>query len=307
MNIRQFQYALTLAHERSFSRAAEKLGISQPSLSQYIKKIENEVGAELFSRGGVEILLTEAGEAYIDTGRKILDLENRMRCKIDDISDYRAGKLVIGISPYRAASVMPRAVAEFASVYPGIRVVLLERRTDELKEGAEYGEFDLCVSTMPIDLTLFEYAPVMNEETLLAVPKSMEIDASLAAEAKTASGRPFPVVSFRRMEGQRFVSLCSDQLLGHTLDNTCTNLGVNVIHAVECINNETLHAMVAAGLGAAIVPYCLVMGGASDSVSYYSIAEDMPRRDIVVFYRRGTYLSAPMKCMVDILRNCGYK
>ena len=86
MNLKQFRYVLTLADEGSFSRAAETLNIKQPSLSQYIKKIEKEVGMELFDRSGGDVRLTDAGRAYIDIGRKMLDLEHQLEGRFSDLA-----------------------------------------------------------------------------------------------------------------------------------------------------------------------------------------------------------------------------
>ena len=78
MNMKQLKYVLVLAHEGSFSLAADTLGISQPSISQYIKKIEKEQGVELFDRTSGDVRITDAGRIYIEDGRKILDLEKQM-------------------------------------------------------------------------------------------------------------------------------------------------------------------------------------------------------------------------------------
>ena len=80
MNERQFRYVVALAEKGSFSRAAEVLNVSQPSLSQYIKRIENEVGICLFERTGGNVRLTDAGSLYVETGRKILDVDIHKPC-----------------------------------------------------------------------------------------------------------------------------------------------------------------------------------------------------------------------------------
>lgn len=112
-NFKQFQYVLTLAHEGSFSRAADTLNITQPSLSQYIKKIEREIGAELFDCMNGDVRLTDAGRAYIEIGRKMLDLEHQMEEKLSDIASYRSGTISIGISAHRLVALMPSVVKKF--------------------------------------------------------------------------------------------------------------------------------------------------------------------------------------------------
>ena len=102
MNSKQIQYVLTLAYERSFSKAAEALNITQPSLSQYIKKIEKEVGLPLFDRTNGIVRLTDAGRIFVEAGRAIIDLEHRMEVSFSDLAANKTGSLIIGAAPYRA-------------------------------------------------------------------------------------------------------------------------------------------------------------------------------------------------------------
>ena len=113
MNTKQLHYVLTLAHEGSFSKAADTLNITQPSLSQYIKKIEREIGLELFDRANGDIRLTDAGRVYIDAGKKILDIEHQMENSFTDMADHKTGSLIIGAAPYRAASMLPVIASRF--------------------------------------------------------------------------------------------------------------------------------------------------------------------------------------------------
>ena len=170
MKTKQLQYVLTLAREGSFSKAANVLNITQPSLSQYIKKIEASVGIDLFDRTNGNVRLTDAGYAYVDLGRKILDLEHQMEVQFSDLSSNRAGSLIVGAAPYRAASMMPLVAQEFQKLYPGMHLVVREGTTSELSEGMEHGEYDLCLTLLPIDDKIFTYEKITEEESVLAVP-----------------------------------------------------------------------------------------------------------------------------------------
>jgi len=118
MNTKQLQYVQVLSQEGSFGRAAERLGISQPSLSQYIKKIEQQIGISLFDRTGNEVRLTDAGRIYVETGKQILDLERRMQNSFSDLGCNAAGSVIIGTSPYRSVCMMPPAVRRFQQIFP---------------------------------------------------------------------------------------------------------------------------------------------------------------------------------------------
>ena len=146
MNTKQFQYVLTLAHEGSFSKAADLLNITQPSLSQYVKKIEKEIGTELFTRTNGDVRITDAGRIYIEASRRILDIEHQMENAFNDIAECKTGSLIIGTSPFRSASMMPVVAGKFKELHQNMYLVIREKTTAELLDGMEKGEFDLAIT-----------------------------------------------------------------------------------------------------------------------------------------------------------------
>lgn len=170
MNAKQFEYVLTLSKTFNFTLAAYELGIAQPSLSQYIKKMEKELGMDLFIRNRQDIRLIEAGRMYLEAGRKIMDIEHRMQSDLLDILEYKFGFLTVGTSPFRSASMMPEIVSRFQKNYLGIHIVVEEHTIGELLDGVEHGAYDLCLTVLPINERIFDYEKVSEEELILAVP-----------------------------------------------------------------------------------------------------------------------------------------
>lgn len=295
MNMKQFRYVLVLASEGSFSRAAETLGISQPSLSQYLKKIEKEVHAILFDRSGSEIRLTDAGRAYIDAGRKILDIERQMEGRISDIAGYKAGTLVVGISPHRAVCLMPVVIKRFNSLYPGIQVILDERTGHELLDGAEHGDYDLCITTAPVDVKVFDAVKIMDEEVVLASSSENQMAGNVLKRRK------YPAVDIKVLNNAPIITLSQEQLMQSMLDAQCAVYGIHYRMAASCRSIEAQLAMVRAGLGMAMVPAGIDKFG-DDGVKYYSIIQDLPLREIVVAFRKEQYLSKPMKDFIEVLK-----
>ena len=284
MNLKQFRYVLTLADEGSFSRAAETLNIKQPSLSQYIKKIEKEVGMELFDRSGGDVRLTNAGRAYIDIGRKMLDLEHQLEGRFADLASFKSGSIVIGISAHRSVALMPPIVSTFKSLYPGITLKIVERYRAELVEAAEHGEFDLVITTLPVDTALFTYETLFVEENVVASKHPLQSE----DRAK------FPVISATTLNNLSFAMLNEEHLMQRELDELIKKHGLMLNKEVECTSLEALVEMVKAGVGTAFIPACLAK---DPSLHYYSIKETVPKREIVVMYRREQYLS---KAVLDL-------
>lgn len=300
MNLKQLKYVIVLSEQGSFSRAAEELNISQPSLSQYIKKIENELGMDLFDRSGSELRLTDAGREYISAGREILNIEHRMMDRFSDIREDRTGTIVIGVSPHRSVCILPAAIARFHKQYPGIEVTVDERVGQELMDRAERGEYDICISTTPVDEKIFEYEHILKDECVLTVPKEGSFAEKLTGSAQRMTGRAYPAVDITNIDGQDFVTLSEPQLMQKILQNICNEYAMTVRPTVVCKSLGAVLAMVEEGLGAAILPMSLVRKS-DGRIKCFSIIQDIPHRDIVALYRKEQHRTKAVKELTKIL------
>ena len=286
MNTKQLKYVLVLADKGTFSRAAEALGISQPSLSQYIKKIESQIGAQLFDRTNGDVRLTDAGRVYIEAGRKILDLEHQMEARFSDIVAMKTGSLIVGVSPFRAAAMMPAIAGRFQQLYPGMHLVVREGMTAEVLERMEHGEYDLCLTILPVDKRLFTYEKVMEEEMVLAVPAT-----GPKFNAETVEGRKYAAIDAREIDGQGFVTLTEAQFMNRALENLCADHHLTIFKAAEVNSLETQIAMVRAGIGMALVPTGIERFCSENEVRFYSFRQELPKREVIVMWRNDRNLS----------------
>ena len=305
MNTKQIKYVLVLAREGSFSQAAECLNISQPSLSQYIKKIETETGTTLFDRSGSTIVLTEAGKVYVEAGRKMLELEHCMEQQFSDLADYKTGHVTVGISPYRSICYMPQVALRFRDKYPGMYLVVEERVGKDLLVGAENGEFDLCITTLPIDEKKFSYECMMEEEFVLAVSTKCVDYAMLDSHAETRENTIYPEVDMQLCSGLDFVMLNETQVMQHVLENACEEHHIVPRKAIECRSIEAQLSMVKAGMGIALVPTTIARFLKEDNVRFYSIKQHISKREVVVAYRKGQKLSQAVKDLKEIIKEMG--
>ena len=296
MNTKQLKYVLVLAREGTFSRAAEELNITQPSLSQYIKKIEKEIGLELFDRTNGDVRLTDAGRVYVEAGRKILDLEHRMEVSFSDIAAYKTGSLIIGAAPYRTASMMPEIARRFKAVHPGMHLVVREGTTAELAEGMEHGEYDLCLTLLPLDERLFMWENVTEEELILAVPASMP-----RLETCDIPDRKYPAVDARALDGQSMVMLTDAQYMQKQLTELAVGHSLTLETAAVVKSLEAQIAMVRAGVGMALMPSGIERFCTDGSVRFYSFAEPLPKREVVVMWRKDRKLSQVAEELKEVI------
>ena len=300
MNLKQIKYVTVLADQGSFSKAAEELNISQPSLSQYVRKIEDELGVSLFDRSGNVLKLTDAGKVYLEAGRSILDIERRMKNEFADIRDCRTGTVTIGVSPHRSICVLPPVIAEFHRRFPGMQIIIDERVGQELLEKAEKGEYDLCVTTLPVDEDILEYELIKRDGCVLAVPTGSDLDDRLKKKSRNRKNG-FPSVEFREVDGNEFIALSDNQVMQKILDDICKKEGVKLNKTVICRSLEAELALVKEGIGPALLPSSMLRDE-DGKVSCYSLTEDVTIREIVVAWRKEYKPSKAVRELIDIMK-----
>lgn len=298
MNTKQFQYVLTLAHEGSFSKAADTLSITQPSLSQYIKKIEREIGLELFDRTNGDVRITDAGRVYIEAGKKILDIEHQMENSFTDLHDYKTGSLIIGAAPYRAASMMPIIASKFQSLYPGMHLIVREGTTAELAEGMEHGEYDLALTLLPIDKRIFNYEKVVEEELILAVPASYK-----PFPTTDVTERKYPAVDASVLNDRSLIMLTDTQFMQKQLDNLAIDYKLTIYPAAIVKSLEAKIEMVKAGVGMALMPSGIERFCKDAEVNFYSFTAPLPKREVVVMWRKDQKLSKTAEELKDVIHS----
>lgn len=303
MNMKQLKYVLILAKEGSFSRAADILNISQPSLSQYIKKIEKDLDVDLFDRVNGNVRLTSAGEVYVETGRKILDMEHQMQTRLSDITQHKEGSIIIGTTPFRSVTLMPLIAAEFKKYYPGVHIIVDERGTQELQEAAERGEFDLCVLTLPVDERKFISEVIMEEEIVVAVAREHELAKKLDTNSVEVANRMYKAIDAKLLDGESFVMVTDVQVMQKALNDLCMDYDLHLKKAAVVKSLEAQIEMVRRGMGGALVPTGVQRFGESDKeIQYFSLIQEIPCRKGVVMYRKEQHLNELTKKMIEIMK-----
>jgi DNA-binding transcriptional LysR family regulator len=299
MDFRQLHYMLMVAEERSFSKAAQKLYIAQPSLSQYIQKLEQQLGVQLFDRSTTPLRLTYAGELYAETGKRILDLNSQLSQQMEDIANFKKGRLIIGLSPFRSTYIMPKILPSFYKQFPGIDIVLVEGTSPELENLALKGVTDISIMTLPIKDELFSYETIMTEEILLAIPPHHRISERIK-EIRT-NNHPYLEINLNDLREEPFILLKQNQKLHQISTYICEQAGFKPKIILETESIEAAHAFVAAGMGITFIPDTLTsFNKFQQHPIYLSIEKLKPIRTLVVAYRKGKYISKAAKEFISL-------
>lgn len=178
--LNEMKYIYTIYEERSFSKAAKKLYISQPALSAMVKKVEKKIGFQLFDRETIPLTITKEGKYYIKCIENILEIESNMQKYFKDLEKLDTGNLVIGSSSFFCAFIIPKLIEKFKKKYPKVEIEVIEGNIKELKEGIENNTIDLiletAISESDENLKVYFYK---NEHILLAVPSKWKVNENL--------------------------------------------------------------------------------------------------------------------------------
>ncbi|MFC5467705.1 LysR family transcriptional regulator [Cohnella suwonensis] len=293
MEIRQLIYAIQIAAERNFSRAAEKLHIAQPSLSQQLSKLEKELGVLLFKRSTNSVELTYAGSVFVDKAQQIVDMADQLRREMEDIADMRKGRLVVGSLPMTGAHILPHVLPAFREAYPDIEIVLIEESTRKLEQLTASGGTDVSLLTLPLIEPSLAYMPLMDEEVCLAVPS----EHPLSAERGMAD------IAVERLRDEPFILLKKGQGFRAIAHDICRTAGFDPRVVFESGNIETVQSLVAAGMGIAFLPKMMTRNDWQGPAPTYLTLEGRPTRTLVIAHRKGRYLSNAAEAFIETFRN----
>jgi LysR family hydrogen peroxide-inducible transcriptional activator len=266
MEIHQLRYFMAVADEGHFSRAAGKVHVAQPSLSQQIQKLEAEVGQPLFDRLPRAVLLTEAGKRFQGFAQRILaNLADAQRC-IDECKGQAVGKLVVGAIPTIAPYLLPRLLPRFQQTHPKVAVEVVEDVTENLARSLEDGEVDLgLLSTC--ESHDFSQEPLGEEALLVAVP---------AGHRLTKKER----VTWRDLKRERFLALHRAHCLSLQVEEFCSAHGLHPELSVRGAQLATIVGMVGAGLGVSLVPQMMADHERNKGCTFLPFVAPVPTRQV---------------------------
>src|SRR5271156_2661505 len=264
MEVHQLRYVCAIADTGNFSRAAERCRIAQPSLSQQVLKLEEELGTRLFDRLGRSIRLTEAGRAFIPRAR-----------------------VAVGVIPTVAPYLMPGYAAAFARNYPDAKLRIVEETTSVLVEGLRNLSIDVAILALPLrhkDLELFQ----IRTEPLFA---------ALSADHPRASAKS---LALKDLRGESFVMLRDGHCFRNLSIDTCTRARITPHIAFESGQFSSLLGMVAAGVGVSLVPEMAI--DRNIACRYVRLNDVQATRTIVTAVLRGRSFNPVQQAFVSGIR-----
>lgn len=296
MTDRQLKCLVTLAEEGNMTVAAQKLFVSQPSLSYLLSYVEKELGTKLFNRNTTPLSLTPAGVSYIEAARKILNIKREMENQISDITAAHQSTLQIGCGAQLSAILYPKVLPEFIRDYPNVSLKLVEDHFVNLCTQFSRGELDLVVANRLIEDGMVDSTLLYREEIILMAPDSVEL------KATEDSSRIYPVVEVDELRELPFVLVKQGQNLRRSIDALFDAYDINPHIILETNNWETCYRMVAQNIGFTIIPHVRQFSSLVETgVKPYSLP-GAHYRDVRIFWSKKAYQTESLGHFVTLCK-----
>ena len=302
MTDRELLYVKTVADEQSISKAAEKLFISQPSLSKCIQRIESSLGTKLFKRTNTGLLLTFAGERYYQIATDIIRMYNDFEIEISDINHLKKGRITIGITIYLATYLIPLILPKFKKKCPNIEVFIVEKNSTELEKALALGEIDFAVMhTAPFYeiSSSIDFHSIYKDPFLLVAKKNHP----LSKYAVQVEGSVYPQIDLALFTNEPFIMLNRWQRIRQVSDLILQKANINPIVALTTKSYETARRLACEGLGVTLVPeqYLQIFSGTYEP-DYYTMDETYsPYWNLCIAVPKNTYISKASKLFIGMV------
>jgi len=295
MNLKRARYINAIYEAGGVTAAAKKLFVSQPSLSQTVRLVEQELGISIFERGVTPPKLTYAGEKYLETARIMIAQEEQLSSILENIRNEAQGCLRLGVSIQRGMQLLPLVLPEFSRRYPDVQLLLEERGSELLEKNAEEGKIDLALLTTEPSHSRLKYILIENESYVL-----------LSSRSGALSGRfrPGDSISLLDAAGERFVALKPGHNVRGIQDRVFARCGITPNILVETDSVEAAIRITAACGCCMLCPQVFVRSDpAIAGVGVcYQVRELTEERHFYACHRREKYLPAYTLAFIELVQ-----
>lgn len=304
------KYVYEVYKKRSFTKAAQNLYISQPSLSARIKKIEEIIGEPLFDRSTTPLQLTEVGKVYIEAAEEITQIEQRVENYINDLAGLKTGNLAVGASTLFAAYVVPSLITQFNQKFPDVHIQLIEGNTAELEEMLGSNALDFVIDNYHYDSILYNKELYCEENILLAVPKHFAINEELGMyqlsykniKNKNYLNQKYPAVPLGRFADLPFIMLTQGNDTRTRGDRLCRNVGFKPNIVLEFNQQSTAYMASSTQLGATFISDILVSQLPTfENLVYYKLDGEEAKRKVFFYYKTHKYKTRVMEEFIRMM------
>lgn len=296
------QYFLTISECQSITKASEKLFVSQPYLSKYLKELEDCLGVKLFERRKNIMRLTCAGERYQKYIHDCAILDRRLIKELDEVNSDTRGHIAIGLHMWRSSKLLPEILPPFLEKYPNVEVELFEGTSPYLQSLLMQDKLDFCIMNLPIDYDNFNYEIIMREKILLA--GSIENPIVQEELKATDTSNELHHFDITKLNGQTLCLMKTGEQINTKISGILNRYNVTPSKIVETTNQNTALNLAQTGFCFTFVP----QGGThyqhpSESLAYFTVGSPVLSQTLVAVYSKEYELSRLSRNMLDQIKS----
>lgn len=289
MDVRNLTCFVEVVRRGGFSRAGEALHVTQPAVSKAVKALEEELGQPLLLRAGRRVALTEAGRGVYDRALGVLSALRSIAEEVAEVGAVKRGTVRVGLPPMVGGAFFPPVLHDFRARYPGIALELREEGARRVEALVLEGEIEAAATVLPTDTEVFDLIPLMRDVLCAVLPPGSPLARRRRVSLRDL--REVPLVLYR----------ADFALHGHILD-ACHRAGFSPQVASESSQWDFMAAMVAADVGAALLPKTICRRLDATRVTVLPLVEPVLRWDLALVWRRGRHLSPAARAFVEVVR-----
>lgn len=303
MEHREMEYVIVIAQEKNLSKAAERLFISQPALSRFLTKLENELGTPLFERKNRQYLPTYAGELYLDTARQILRLQQQFDARLKSLLQTNRGVMSMGITPGRGHTILPLVLPAFQAQFPDYELQVYEEDVQTLERYLLDGTIEVAFFTMLEQARLAEkrYACELlsQEELVICTPRQGNYE--LLAHVRP--GHRYPWIDLKDLENECYLTLKKNMRLGQFTAALLEKYKI-APRVVELSTIDTALALVARQYGVAFASsYKIEEHKCARDICVFSFGDQPELWDFVAAYKEEARLNQPLRQLIKLVES----
>lgn len=290
MELHQLRYFIAVSETESFSRGAERCGITQPSLSQQILKLESELGQRLFDRLGRNVQMTPSGRILLPRAQRILAEVNSASNAVKQDVEQGKGSLTIGAIPTIAPFLLPEALSELRKRFPDSELHIREDTTDNLVRMLVRAEIDCAIMSPPVEESHLKQENLFSEDLFALLPKKHPL-ASIGE------------LKVNMLDGLDAIVLQPMHCLSAQVDAFCNEASVS--RNVSCTTSQlsTLYNLVALGMGLSLVPEMFVKKAPSGPCVIKNFSGKVPKRTIAMYWHAARVRNPLGEFLADIVKS----
>lgn len=287
MDIKQLIYFLTIAEEGNISKAADRLHMAQPPLSQQLKLLEEELEVLLFERNTRRMQITDAGQLLQNRAQQIIDLMEKTSKELNDLKEGSQGLLSIGTISSAGETLVPIMVQNFHKVYPGVDFRIKESSTFEILELVKRGVVEIGVIRTPFNLETFDYISLPEEPMMAAALNSLLEMNKTSINLGELKGKP----------------LLFHNRYANNIEEACKKSGFEPKVKCRIDDTRTMLNWASAGMGIALIPRDMMALIPDSNLRFIEIKEETLATKIIIIWRRNHYLSTPARHFLEFFKS----